>query len=211
MTKTEQDEKITEWLSWGMHNGVCPELLVVAALALGAAQERYSQYPYSNPTKKEEPVILTGNRPEDGESEWQRITQNQIESAEHWLEFQRAVADARPYSNPTKKEEPVILTGNRPEDNASQTAKGLVQPGFLYGGYGTGKSSVVMLDEWPECDPDVLKDIRDKLNPLLVKRFEGMNTREVYDALQQDVFEQAIMKLSDEEIAVLKTVWKVEG
>lgn len=47
--------------------------------------------------------------------------------AEHWLEFQRAVADARPYSDPTKKEEPVILTGNRPEDNASQTAKGLVQ------------------------------------------------------------------------------------
>ena len=45
MTKTEQDEKITEWLSWGMHNGVCPELLVVAALAIGAAQER-SQYPY---------------------------------------------------------------------------------------------------------------------------------------------------------------------
>lgn len=157
MTKTEQDEKITEWLSWGMHNGVCPELLVVAALALGAAQERYSQYPY-------------GKAPQ----------------------------------------EPVILTGNRPEDNASQTAKGLVQPGFLYGGYGTGKSSVVMLDEWPECDPDVLKDIRDKLNPLLVKRFEGMNTREVYDALQQDAYEQAIMKLSDEEIAVLKTVWKVE-
>lgn len=159
MTKTEQDEKITEWLSWGMHNGVCPELLVVAALALGAAQERYSQCPYSGPTKKEEPVILTGNRP---------------------------------------------------EDNASKTARGLVQPGFLYGGYGTGKSSVVMLDEWPECDHGVLKDIRDKLNPLRVKRFEGMNTGEVYDALQQDVFEQAIMKLSDEEIAVLKTVWKVE-
>ena len=68
----------------------------------------------------------------------------------------------------------------------------------------------VMLDEWPECDPDVLKDIRDKLNPLLVKRFEGMNTEEVYDALQQDAYEQAIMKLSDEEIAVLKTVWKAE-
>ena len=46
--------------------------------------------------------------------------------ADHWLEFQRAVADARPYSGPTKKEEPVILTGNRPEDGASQTARGLV-------------------------------------------------------------------------------------
>lgn len=93
MTKTEQDEKITEWLSWGMHNGVCPELLVVAALALGAAQERYSQYPYSGPTKKEEPVILTGNRP---------------------------------------------------EDNASQTAKGLVQS--------MPRPAIMMLDEW--LDPD---------------------------------------------------------
>lgn len=78
MTKTEQDEKITEWLSWGMHNGVCPEVLVVAALAIGAAQER-SHYPY-------------GKAPQ----------------------------------------EPLILTGNRPEDNASQTAKGLVQSGVPF-------------------------------------------------------------------------------
>lgn len=78
MTKTEQDEKITEWLSWGMHNGVCPEVLTVAALAIGAAQER-SQYPH-------------GKAPQ----------------------------------------EPVILTGNRPEDNASQTAKGLVQSGVPF-------------------------------------------------------------------------------
>jgi hypothetical protein len=40
MTKTEQDLKITEWLSWGLHNGVYPELLVVAATALRAALER---------------------------------------------------------------------------------------------------------------------------------------------------------------------------
>jgi hypothetical protein len=91
MTKTEQDEKITEWLSWGMHNGVCPELLVVAAQALAAAQERYSQYPY-------------GKAPQ----------------------------------------EPVILTGNRPEDNASQTAKGLVQS--------MPWPAIMMLDEW--LDPD---------------------------------------------------------
>lgn len=141
--------------------------------------------------------------------------------AEHWLEFQRAVANARPYGDHTKKEEPVILTGNRPENGASQTAKGLVQSmpwstieglhlSVPAGEYEPREARTLMLDEWPECDPDVLKDIRDKLNPLLVKRFEGMNTREVYDALQQDAYEQAIMKLSDEEIAVLKTVWKAE-
>jgi hypothetical protein len=67
--------------------------------------------------------------------------------AEHWLEFQRAVADARPYSDPTKKEEPVILTGNRPEDGASQTAKGLV--------HSMPWDAVVMLDEW--VGPDLFK------------------------------------------------------
>lgn len=138
--------------------------------------------------------------------------------AEHWLEFQRAVANARPYGDHTKEEEPVILTGNRPEDGASQTAKGLVQSmpwssvealhlSVPAGEYEPREARTLMLDEWPECYPDVLKDIRDKLNP---KRFEGMNTREVYDALQQDAYEQAIMKLSDEEIAALKTVWKGE-
>jgi hypothetical protein len=114
--------------------------------------------------EKEESVILTGNRPEDGESEWQRITQNQIESAEHWLEFQRAVADARPYSDPTKKEEPVILTGNRPEDGASQTLGALVSQGMPW-------DAVVMLDEW--VDPDLRKKAKKagkKLHPLLFKK-----------------------------------------
>jgi hypothetical protein len=90
MTKTEQDEKTTEWLSWGMHNGVDPDLLVVAALAIGAAQEK-ATYP-------------------EGKA--------------------RAKADG-----------PVIFaTGNRPEDGASQTAKGLV--------HSMPWDAVVMLDEW---------------------------------------------------------------
>jgi hypothetical protein len=137
----------------------------------------------------------------------------QLRDARAWVEDQREIIEAlaqdvvqleRDYAAlRAEKEEPVILTGNRPEDGASQTAKGLVQS--------MPWPAVVMLDEWPEGYPDVLKDIRDKLNPLLFKRFEGMNTREVYDALQQDAYERAIMKLSDEEIAVLKTVWKVEG
>jgi hypothetical protein len=45
MTKTEQDLKIAEWLSWGLHNGVYPELLVVAATALRAAQEGKTSAP----------------------------------------------------------------------------------------------------------------------------------------------------------------------
>jgi hypothetical protein len=101
------------------------------------------------------------------------------------------------------KESVIFCTDNLPEDGVGPALADVVLDKRR------GNENL-MLDEWPECDPDVLKDIRDKLNPLLVKRFEGMNTGEVYDALQQDVFEQAIMKLSDEEIAVLKTVWKVE-
>lgn len=157
----------------------------------------------------------------------------QLRDAREWVEDQRDTIEQlaqalvqleRDYAalRAEKEEEPVILTGNRPEDNASQTAKGLVQSmpwstieglhlSVPAGEYVPCEATpAVMLDEWPECDPDVLKDIRDKLNPLLVKRFEGMNTEEVYDALQQDAYEQAIMKLSDEEIAVLKTVWKAE-
>jgi hypothetical protein len=45
MTKTEQDLKIAEWLSWGLHNGVIPELLVVAATALRAAQDGKTSAP----------------------------------------------------------------------------------------------------------------------------------------------------------------------
>jgi len=66
MTKTEQDEKTTEWLSWGMHNGVDPDLLVAAMLAIGAAQEKAACPEGEAP---QGPVILTGNRPEDGASQ----------------------------------------------------------------------------------------------------------------------------------------------
>ena len=51
---TEQDEKITEWLSWGMHNGVCPELIVVAALALGAAQKKTTSDEWYEKLKRDE-------------------------------------------------------------------------------------------------------------------------------------------------------------
>jgi hypothetical protein len=81
--------------------------------------------------------------------------------AEHWLEFQRAVADARPYGDHTKKEEPVILTGNRPEDGASQTVRGLVHSmpwdeiedlAVPAGKYESRYAKSIMLDEWLDFD-----------------------------------------------------------
>lgn len=120
MTKTEQDEKITEWLSWGMHNGVCPEVLAVAALAIGAAQER-SQYPHGK--APQEPVILTGNNPEDGASQTARglvqpgvaprslsgTSESSVErlgekAAYHWREA-RELMDKIPMPDPKEWEE----------------------------------------------------------------------------------------------------------
>lgn len=79
----------------------------------------------------------------------------QLRDAREWVEDQRDTIEQlaqalvqleRDYAalRAEKEEEPVILTGNRPEDNASQTAKGLVQS--------MPWPAIMMLDEW--LDPD---------------------------------------------------------
>jgi len=63
-----------------------------------------------------------------------------------------------------EKEEPVILTGNRPEDGASQTAKGLVQSM-------PWDAKSIMLDDW--VDPDTREQsiqAAKLLHPLLFKK-----------------------------------------
>lgn len=79
----------------------------------------------------------------------------QLRDAREWVEDQRDTIEQlaqalvqleRDYAalRAEKEEEPVILTGNRPEDGASQTAKGLVQS--------MPWPAIMMLDEW--LDPD---------------------------------------------------------
>lgn len=80
----------------------------------------------------------------------------QLRDAREWVEDQRDTIEQlaqalvqleRDYAalRAEKEEEPVIFfTGNRSEDNASQTAKGLVHP--------MPWPAIMMLDEW--LDPD---------------------------------------------------------
>jgi hypothetical protein len=63
--------------------------------------------------------------------------------------------DTVKFTNPTDDEEPVILTGNKPEDGASQTARGSVHSmpwGAAQGKYEPRDAKPIMLDEWLNSD-----------------------------------------------------------
>ena len=177
MTKTEQDLKITEWLSWGLHNGVYPELLVVAATALRAAQEGKTSAPL--------------------DAWYEKLKQDEFEGM-----------NTREVYEELRKESVIFATGNKPEDGASQTARGLVhsmpwdvckpdaeewmeavdaliptaeawmEAAAAQGKYEPRDAKSIMLDEWLDSDTrEQSIQAAKALHPLLLKKTPRKNNK----------------------------------
>jgi len=194
MTKTEQDLKITEWLSWGLHNGVYPELLVVAATALRAAQEGKTSAPLDAWYEKLKQDEFEGMNTREV---YEKLKQDEFEGM-----------NTREVYEELRKESVIFATGNKPEDGASQTARGLVhsmpwdvckpdaeewmeavdaliptaeawmEAAAAQGKYEPRDAKSIMLDEWLDSDTrEQSIQAAKALHPLLLKKTPRKNNK----------------------------------